>query len=103
MTLLRSVIVALALAFAGAIFWASSAADLSQSFYATLADPWGLVMLLDLYFGFILFSGVIWVFEPNKAVAAIMIVATFGLGNIIPAAWLAWRGVPALRRAARAV
>lgn len=102
MTVLRSLITILALAFAGAIIWASFSADLSESFYATLADPWGLVMLLDLYFGFILFSGVIWAFERNKAIAALMIVATMGLGNIIPAAWLAWRGVPALRRAARA-
>ena len=73
------------------IVWAAGAADIAASFSAMAADPWGVVALADLYLGFVILAGVIWVAEPNKALALLFILPLPVLGNVWAALWLALR------------
>ncbi|MEM6665888.1 MAG: hypothetical protein AAF638_05740 [Pseudomonadota bacterium] len=91
MTLLRAIILLSAAVFAALIIWAMGQAPLMESFSKVIADPWGLVAIVDLYLGFLLILIVVWFAEPSKPVAAAVIVATPFLGNVIPAVWLAYR------------
>ena len=78
------------------IFWAGGQANILSEGAAIMAMPWGVVTLLDLYTGFILFSLIIWICEPRKWVAMCWIAPVFVLGNIVPALWLVLRGLPRL-------
>lgn len=78
---------ALLLAF---IVWASLTGALGPEFSAIFALPWGKVMLVDLYVGFILFAMVVALIERPMVTTA-FIVALFVLGNVVAALWLAWR------------
>ena len=49
----RILFVAAALGLAASIVWASGQAPLWDSVVKVAADPWGLVMLVDLYAGFL--------------------------------------------------
>ena len=91
MNALRIGLAVLAIAFVLSIIWASFEKPIGESFSAIVADPWGLVTLLDLYFGFILFGLVIWFAEGKRPFALLWIVPIFFLGNIIPALWLILR------------
>jgi hypothetical protein len=77
----------------GSILWAFGAAPFWPSVAAITANPWGVVTLIDLYLGFLIFSIVIARFEPNRGLAVGMIAAIPFLGNVVPLAWLAWRGL----------
>jgi hypothetical protein len=93
MTPLRIALLAVAGILAMAIAWASQAAPFFAGFSTVLANPWGVVTLVDLYAGF-LFAGVlIWLIEPNKRLAATLILITLVLGNVVPLMWLAARGL----------
>ena len=83
--------------FTGAILWAFSAAPFLESFGQIIAMPWGLVTLIDLYFGFACIAILIWILEPNRIVALSCIGLLFVLGNVVTALWLALR-LPAIRR-----
>ena len=52
---------------------------------ALLAMPWGIVSLVDLYVGFVLFAGWIAYREKSLLVAIIWIIALMGLGFLIGA------------------
>jgi len=54
------------------------------------ATPWGRVTGIDLYLGFLIAGAVMIGYERN-ALGVILAVITLGLGNVIPALWLAWR------------
>ena len=95
MNALRIGLAVLALLFVLSIVWASLEKPIGESFSAIVADPWGLVTLLDLYFDFILFGLVIWFAEGRRPAALLWIVPTFFLGNIVPVLWLILR-LPAL-------
>jgi hypothetical protein len=84
---------------AGSIIWAFSAAPFWESVRLISANPWGVVTLIDLYLGFFIFAIVIARFEPNRALAGVMIVALPFLGNVVPLAWLALRGLDLVRPA----
>lgn len=102
MSIVRIVLIGLAVGFAAMIAWAATSADLSASWRAVIADPWGLVMIVDLYFGFALIAAVIWLVERNRLIALAFIIPMLGLGNLVPALWMAWRvgqWLPALRAA----
>ena len=73
------------------IIWASTQASIGESFQAIVADPWGVVTLIDLYVGFVLASIVIWIVEKSPMRALLWIVPIYVLGNIITAVWLALR------------
>jgi hypothetical protein len=93
MTLLRTTLVAAAAILSGAILWASYSAPFFAGFSTVLANPWGVVSLIDLYAGFLFASVAIWLVEPNKRLAATLILITLVLGNVVPLIWLATRGL----------
>lgn len=85
---LRALLALAALALTAAIFWALGRASLFESFGKIIADPWGVVTLIDLYAGFLAISVVIALAEPNRGIAAIAIVLTPVLGSVVPLIWL---------------
>jgi hypothetical protein len=97
MIFVRIALFSAAVAFAAVIVWASLGASISESFGRIVADPWGLVTILDVYLGFVLASVVIVAFERNTALRVFLVVALWALGNVVTLAWLAWR-LPALTR-----
>ena len=78
---------------AGSILWAFSAAPFWPSVAIITANPWGVVTLIDLYLGFFIFAIIIWRFEPSRPLAIGMIALMPILGNVVPLAWLVWRGL----------
>jgi len=56
-----------------------------------LADPWGLVTLLDLSVGLLVIAAWIAVLEPRGAYAAAWIIGLLLLGNVITLVFLLWR------------
>ncbi len=84
----RILTLSLAVILSGVIVWAFQTASFSQSFSLITGDAWGIVTLIDLYVGFILFGIFIAIFEPVKSAAVIVIVLTLFLGNIVTALWL---------------
>ncbi len=84
-------LVVLALGFVGLVVWASLATPIGASFSAIIADPWGVVTIVDLYLGFILASIVIWIVERAPLKALLWIVPLYGLGNAWLAVWLVVR------------
>ncbi|MGL4729563.1 MAG: hypothetical protein ACRCWO_12485 [Bosea sp. (in: a-proteobacteria)] len=99
MTLLRAALLATAAILSGAIVWASYAAPFFAGFSVVLANPWGVVSLIDLYAGFFFAGVLIWFIEPNKRLAATLILITLVLGNVVPLIWLAARGLRLVTRA----
>jgi len=76
-----------------AIVWAAMTANqsLAEAIAWLVSGPWGVVSLIDLYLGFLLIAGLIWVLEPNKIIALIFILPLPLIGNVWPAVWVAWR------------
>jgi hypothetical protein len=87
-SLLRALLAVAALALTAAIFWALGRASMFESFGKIIADPWGVVTLIDLYAGFLAISVVIAVAEPKRSIAAIAIILTPFLGSVMPLIWL---------------
>jgi hypothetical protein len=87
----RPVFTVLLLILSGAIVWALLSASLGESLARTLADPWGVVMLIDLYAGFAIMIALYALME-RPAVVVILALATLVLGNVVPLGWLLWRG-----------
>lgn len=71
--------------------------NLFDSLWRLLADPWGLVTLLDLGIGLLFVAAWISVVETRPWHATAWIIALFMLGNVITLAFLLWR----TRRATR--
>jgi hypothetical protein len=94
MTLIRAILLAAAAALLCAILWAATKANLWTSFGSIIADPWGIVTLVDLYSGFLFAAVLIWLTEPRRSLAIGLVALTLVLGNIITLAWLALRGLP---------
>jgi hypothetical protein len=59
------------LAMTGILLFAFTSGDFAAEGSKLLAMPWGIVSLVDLYVGFILFS--IWIFYREKSLAATII------------------------------
>lgn len=93
---LRILFTLLALALLGLIAWAFGQAPFWDSVARVVADPWGLVMLGDLYAGFVAATALFFLVE-KRGVAVVLFVALMILGNVVTLLWLAWRGWTALR------
>lgn len=91
MTFIRLVLAAAGLALLASIIWASQSAHIGASFSDMIADPWGVVALIDLYVGFLFLAVIIWLFERNKLVALLFIAPLPLLGNVWAAVWIVWR------------
>jgi hypothetical protein len=95
----RILFAAVALALAGLIAWAFTAAPFWASVARVVADPWGLVMLGDLYAGFLATTALFFLME-RRATAIGLFVALMILGNVVTLLWLAVRGWQRLQAAA---
>ncbi len=93
MTLVRILSALGGLALLVLIVWASATAgqSLTEAIAWLVSEPWGVVSLFDLYLGFFLIAVLIWVLEPNKAIALAFILPLPVLGNVWAAVWVAWR------------
>jgi hypothetical protein len=93
MTLVRILSALGGLALLALIVWAMATAgqSLTEAIAWLISEPWGVVSLFDLYLGFFLIAVLIWVLEPNKAIALAFILPLPLLGNVWAAVWVAWR------------
>ena len=66
---IRILFVAAALGLAASIVWASGQAPLWDSVVRVAADPWGLVMLADLYSGFLAAAALFFLVERPRVAA----------------------------------
>ena len=82
---------------AAAIVWAFGKADFWASGAQLVANPWGLVTLIDLYAGFIITGVIIAGIERWRPWAWAMLAVSLVLGNVVFAAWGALRGAALLR------
>ena len=102
MNILRAVIGICGFALLGLIFWALFAKqDLHGGFMEQFAVvstlPWGVVSLVDLYVGFVLFAVLVFLTERSWIVAALWAAPVFVLGNVWSALWFVIR-IPHLVR-----
>jgi hypothetical protein len=102
MTILRAFVGIAGLALLGLILWAAFLQqDLHGSFFdqfgVLAALPWGVVSLVDLYIGFLLFAILVFLTERSFVLAALWAAPVFLLGNIWSALWFAIR-LPELAR-----
>jgi hypothetical protein len=90
MTVLRIILAIFATAFAALIVWAVIVGDFATAGAWLTSDPWGIVTLADLYFGFLLSAVVIAAFERRWA--AILWIAPIPIiGNLWTAIWFIMR------------
>lgn len=87
----RTLIAGLAIGLLALIIWAGLNANFLSSFAQVMANPWGLVAIADLYFGFVIFSAILLVVDGAKPASFIWIVALFCAGNVLSAVWLVLR------------
>lgn len=81
-----------ALVLTALIFHAVRAGDFSSAGTWLTSDPWGVVTLFDLYFGFILCAVVIAATERKILPGVFWITPVFVLGNVWTALWFVIRG-----------
>ncbi len=74
-----------------AIIVANGQVDVLEGLKRVLAEPWGVVTLLDLSVGLLFVAGWITVIEPRPLYAAVWIIALLVLGNIVTLIFLLWR------------
>lgn len=86
MTLLRTVLGMAGIVFAGLIVWAIMTGDFATEGRWLTSNPWGIVTLFDLYFGFVLSAIVIALFE-RSARAWFWILPIPFLGNVWVVIW----------------
>ncbi len=98
MQTIRLLIAFLAIAFAILIVWAIGTDSFSQAGAWLVSQPWGLVTLADLYFGFFLCAVVIWCFEENPGMRLLWILPIPFLGNVWTALWFIIRLPQIFRR-----
>lgn len=102
MNILRAAIGICGFALLGLIVWAIFAKlDLHGDFMDQLAVlttlPWGVVSLVDLYVGFVLFASLVFLTERSWIVAAFWAAPVFIVGNVWSALWFVIR-LPHLAR-----
>jgi hypothetical protein len=83
-----------------AILWAFQRADFWTSVTVVVANPWGLVTLIDLYAGLIITGLIVAALERWKPWSFALLALSLVLGNVVYAAWAVFRGVAILGRKA---
>ncbi|MGE3248884.1 MAG: hypothetical protein AB7J28_12075 [Hyphomonadaceae bacterium] len=107
MNALRAVIGMAGIALLGLIVWAMFAytdlhGDLIQQFGVIASLPWGVVSLVDLYVGFLLFAALVFIVERSWWAAILWALPVFVLGNIWAALWFVLRLPLLIEKLARA-
>jgi hypothetical protein len=93
---LRILFVAIAVALVLAIVWAMlTGGPLFPAVARVAAEPWGAVLLLDLYAGFAAATALFFLVE-RRGVAVALFIALMILGNVVTLLWLTVRGWSAL-------
>ena len=101
MTILRLVLSLVGLTFGVVIVWAIMNGNFGEAGRWLVSDPWGIVTLADLYFGFLLSAVIIALFE--RPLHALLWIAPIPfLGNVWTVVWFVWR-LPLIAKAARLV
>ncbi len=80
MKLAKGIALACLLAMTAVLIYGFSVGNFSQDGGEILRNPWGIVSLVDLYTGFILFSGWIIYRETSPARAAVWVILVMVLG-----------------------
>ncbi|MDZ7823693.1 MAG: hypothetical protein U5K75_06385 [Ahrensia sp.] len=96
MSLLRVLLAIFGLAFGVLIVWAILTGDFWQAGTWLTTDPWGIVTLADLYFGFLL-SAVIIALVERRLQAVLWILPIPFLGNVWTVIWFVLR-LPELKK-----
>lgn len=65
-----------------------------SGFDTVLAEPWGLVTLMDVMLGGVCMGAVIFAQESDKRIAAAWTLPIFLLGHVVSVAWLLVRFLP---------
>jgi hypothetical protein len=102
---LRVIVGVVGLLLLAAILWAAfGTGPLHGGFWSQVEVlstlPWGVVTLMDLYIGFVLFAIIVFLTERSWIAALLWALPVFVLGNVWSAVWLALR-LPALVRRLR--
>ena len=87
----RAAFALLAVAFTAMIGWASVRGDFGAEFAAITSMPWGQVSLVDLYVGFGLYAGAVWVIEDKLSMKLLWALPVIVLGNAWSLIWVAVR------------
>lgn len=95
--MLRLLLAGLGLLVAGTIVWAITVGDFSAAGTWLTTDPWGIVTLVDLYFGFVLSALVIAGFERRWRAVFWILPIPF-LGNVWTVIWFIVRLPELMRR-----
>lgn len=90
-TIPRAAVAILAIAFTAMIGWASMRGDFGAEFAAITAMPWGQVSLVDLYLGFALYAGAVWMIEDKLSTKLFWALPVIILGNAWSLIWIAVR------------
>jgi hypothetical protein len=81
-----------ALAMTGVLIYGFGWGDFSSEGGLLLSMPWGIVSLVDLYVGFVLFSGWILYRERSVGIALAWIVLVMVLGFFTASVYVVWTG-----------
>jgi len=95
---MRYVVGLAALGFVAVCFWAYGEVGWG-GFDMVLAQPWGVVVTLDVMLGAVCIAAIIFHYEENPLVAALWSLAIFPLGHVVSAVWFITR----FQRSRRAV
>jgi hypothetical protein len=95
--MLRAACVVGALALLASKLWAGATGDLAATMAGAGDNPWGIVALVQLYGGLAIAGALVWAFEPERRIAALVIALIPPIGAAAPALWLAWRGLALIR------
>jgi hypothetical protein len=85
---------------AAAIVWAFGKADFWASGAQIIANPWGVVTLIDLYAGFIMTGICVAAVERWRPWTWVLLAVSLVLGNVVYALWAVLRGASLLREVA---
>lgn len=100
-TIPRAIAALLAVAFTTLIVWASFRGDIGAEFAMITSLPWGMVSLTDLYLGFLLYFGAVWLVEDKMSIRLLWAVPVFFLGNAWAFIWVAVRWEQIMARVER--
>lgn len=86
---MKTLLYLLAVIFIGIVFWAIMEQPFSEGSEIITSSPWGILTLVDLYLGFFIFSGFIYLTNDNKWLVITWCLLLFVLGNVVSLIYIA--------------